>query len=480
MISCAELLGPVRFDGWDAKGDPVGKPVTSPLVRCFATAEGQASQTYDTAAYMLRNGTVFDEYEVDVGLTRTFTTDGGELVAQTSAASSKEGGKDTFDVFDESHLLVLPQHKKLHATVTRNLLKRAAADGWSLETSTMFAPGEDSVAEETYKTAHKIESVLFDHKQAPLDTDITDDVALRKALCEVYGPAASWMDIDGLVAMFRDPQNRESDNRRYWLNQPWTTEDKFTTPNAWDALADPSRNPEDGARIVLALDGSYNNDSTAVIGITVEEKPHVFVVGAWERTPASPVDWEVDILDVMETIRQARVKYTVAELTADPYRWSLPLQQMEDEGCVVSRFPQTADRMTPGTSRFNDLIATGGMTQDADPRLRRHVLNAIYRDDARGKRLMKDKKGSANKIDLAVAALLGLARAGALMSEPEEFSHVYFPSDFIDAQAEQAEQAEQVADADFAHVYGRPQTSAEKPVVGWLSQQMAMAGREQQ
>ena len=36
--------------------------------------------------------------------------------------------------------------------------------------------------------------------------------------------------------MFRDPQNRESDNRRYWLNQPWTTEDKFTTPNAWDAL----------------------------------------------------------------------------------------------------------------------------------------------------------------------------------------------------------------------------------------------------
>ena len=34
MIACAEALGPVRFDGWDENGDPVGTHITAPYVRC--------------------------------------------------------------------------------------------------------------------------------------------------------------------------------------------------------------------------------------------------------------------------------------------------------------------------------------------------------------------------------------------------------------------------------------------------------------
>ena len=436
MIACAEALAPVRFDGWDADGNPVGRPITSPMIRCFATEEGQASQTYDNIAFMLRSGPVFDDYPgLDVGLTRTFLPDGGEVVAQTSSATSKEGGKDTFNVFDETGLWILPNLKRLHATVTRNLMKRQASDGWSLETTTMYSPGEDSVAEETAKAAKSLKSVLFDHKQAPMDTDIKDDADLRKALKYVYGPAADWMDIEGLISEFRNPQNRESDLRRYWLNQPATLEERFTTPNAWDALADPDRNPEPGARIVMSLDGSYNNDSTALIYVTMEDKPHVGVMGAWERNVDSPADWVVDVLDVEAAIRQAVRTYTVVELTADPARWERSLQVIEDEGCVVSRFPQTAYRMTPATSGFSDLIATGGMTHDGDERLRRHVLNAILRNDNRGKRLYKETKYSSNKIDLAVATTMGLARAGALMTEPEaEYAHMFFPSDFVEQQ----------------------------------------------
>jgi phage terminase large subunit-like protein len=480
MLVCAEALGPVRFGGWDEEtGDPIGEPVVSPIIKCYATMEDQASNTYETVEFMLRNGTVFDEYGLDdIGITRTNLPEGGVIEAETSKAQSKDGGKETFCVFDETHLWVLPNMKKLHATVTRNLMKRLAADGWSLETTTMYAPGEDSVAEETAKTANSLKSVLFDHKQAPLDTDITDDDSLRRALRYVYGPSAAWMDIEGLIAQFHDPQWRESDMRRYYLNQPSTLEEKFTTPNAWDALEDPTRNPEPGARVVLAFDGSLNNDSTALIYVTLEDKPHVGVVGVWERPENAPADWVVDVLDVMEAIRQAVRKYTVVELTADPARWTFQLQTIQDEGSVVSHFPQNSGfRMTAATSGFSDLIATGGMTQDGDPRLRRHVLNAILKNDNRGKRIEKDRKHSANKIDLAVAVLMGLARAGALMTvEEEEYAHLYLPSDFIKAQQQQRPAQPRSNVPTHVQPLGLDADGEPEPV-GWLNQQRALQQR---
>ena len=40
MLACAEAKGPVRFDGWDAAGEPVGRPVTYPFVRALVEASG--------------------------------------------------------------------------------------------------------------------------------------------------------------------------------------------------------------------------------------------------------------------------------------------------------------------------------------------------------------------------------------------------------------------------------------------------------
>jgi len=45
LIGVAEALAPVRFDGWDASGQPVGRPIRSPFVRCLATEEKQSGNT---------------------------------------------------------------------------------------------------------------------------------------------------------------------------------------------------------------------------------------------------------------------------------------------------------------------------------------------------------------------------------------------------------------------------------------------------
>jgi hypothetical protein len=107
-IACAEALGPVRFAGWDADGKPVGLPVASPFVRLAATEEGQAGNTYEAVRVMLTEGPL-SRAGLDVGLTRTFLPGGGKILPVTAAAASKEGGKETFAVFDETGLYTLTE-----------------------------------------------------------------------------------------------------------------------------------------------------------------------------------------------------------------------------------------------------------------------------------------------------------------------------------------------------------------------------------
>jgi phage terminase large subunit-like protein len=413
MLACAELVGPTHFDGWDAHGFPVGRPVTSPVIRLFATEADQASHTFDNVLYMLTEGSVFDEYPgIDAGLSRITDAAGGSIVSTTSAASSKDGGKDTFSVFDETHLWTTARLKSLHAVVTRNLVKRRIADGWALETSTMYAPGEGSVAEETHKSAADQPAVLFDHRQAPLDLDIADDDQLREALTYVYGDAAGWTNIDGIIAdEFRNPSKRESECRRYWLNQPWSAEEKFILPADWDACADSTTIP-DRARVVLGFDGSFTGDSTGVVACTIGDDPLLEVVGCWERPEGRPgIGWKVSRIDVMETIRQAAKRWRVVEACADPYGWAQSLEELADEGIPVQAFPQSGARMIPATKRLYDQVMNGTIRHSGDERLRRHMLNATLRTDSRGSRLSKESKESPNKIDLAVCCVMALERA---------------------------------------------------------------------
>src|SRR5690606_22953167 len=105
--------------------------------------------------------------------------------------------------------------------------KRKDAQAWSHETSTMYLPGENSVAEETHALAKQIRDgkvrrsrLFFDHRQGPDDVDLSDEEQLIAALRETYGPFADVMDLRRLVDEIWDIRNLEGDSRRYYLNQP--------------------------------------------------------------------------------------------------------------------------------------------------------------------------------------------------------------------------------------------------------------------
>lgn len=254
MIECWEALGPCRFDHWAERGEisdwgyeyepgePVGRPLTYAEILNVATEEGQAGNSYDAVYYMLNPETASPQLvlrygKLDVGLTRiNLPNNRGFIEPVTAANESKDGGKSTLIVADETHLWTPPAKGvfklgKMHQTMVRNLLKRKIASGWMLETSTMYAEGEGSVAEGTHNYARQLAEtkrgntgrLLFDHVQASDHWDLNKRGERLKALREAYGPAASWMDLGEIADYWDDPQASHAEFRRFFLNQPVPT-----------------------------------------------------------------------------------------------------------------------------------------------------------------------------------------------------------------------------------------------------------------
>jgi phage terminase large subunit-like protein len=211
----------------------------------------------------------------------------------------------------------------------------------------------------------------------------------------------------------------EAEYRTKRCNQ-WVSHTETWLPyGAWAACE--RRQPiPDFAEVVLGFDGSFNNDSTALVAVSIEDVPHVEVVACWEKPPHADGTWRVPIEDVEQVIRDACRRYTVQEVLCDPYRWARSIQKLEDEGFPLVEFPQTPSRTVPATQRFYEAVLNGGLTQSGDARLARHIDNCTLKVDSRGARLAKDAKNSPRKIDLAVAAVMAFDTAAELSASNVE------------------------------------------------------------
>jgi phage terminase large subunit-like protein len=192
--------------------------------------------------------------------------------------------------------------------------------------------------------------------------------------------------------------------------------EKWITDEAWEACADRDRVIEDGSEVVLGFDGSYSNDSTALVVVPMDGKPHIDVVGVWEKKPTDTPEWRAPRLDIMETMRQACKRWKVKEIACDPHIWVAELEQLVEEGLPVVVFEQKGSRLIPATQRFREMALAGELSHSGNPDLARHIGNAMPKTDARGTQLTKDPKRRA-KIDLAVASLMAVHRVAELQPE---------------------------------------------------------------
>lgn len=449
-IGLFEALGPCRFDGWAEggevyedpwglgfkyvyeRGEPMGKPITVPYIRIMATEEGQTGNVYDTIYFNLTDDASPLSFipGVDAGLTRIVLPNNGEITPSTASSSAKDGGKETWVCFDETHLYNTPELRRMYATVTRNLRKRKREGTWYLETTTMYAPGEESVAEKTYDLAEAIAEgkarrsrLMCDHRWGECE-DLTAEDQLKAAILEAFGEAINWNDIESIVNEFYDPRASENDSIRYFLNARTSSADVWLEPLEWSGCTDATVVIPDGEWITLGFDGSRKRgrgvtDATALIGCRLSDG-HLFQVQVWEQPDGlAGKDWRVPTDEVDREVRAAFARFNVVGFYADPAKWESYITAWEKDFGAELKVKATranpvewwmsggrAIQIVRATARLHTAIVEREVTHDGSTVLSRHVRNCHVRESRTGIQVSKESPHSARKIDAAVAAIL--------------------------------------------------------------------------
>jgi phage terminase large subunit-like protein len=432
-VATAEAFLPVRFDGWNAVGQPVARPVRSPLIKCLATEEGQAGATFKTVAFISGEWGQDTHPEVYGGASGVrryqsavaiYLPQGGEIRACTSGSASKDGGLESHVVVDESHLYILRELREMYATIARNLGKRFDADPWLQQTTTAYRPGEQSIAEQTMTAWRKGElssSVYVNHREAKGRIDIRDDEHTKAQLRYVYGAAAGRIDLDRKLRDMRDPRICPDDATaaRYFLNRPISTSDAWIAKDVHDRQTRAEDTVAAGEPIALGFDGSLNDDTTVLRGCRMSDG-FLFRIGAWAKPAgAAGMGWEVPRADVLATVREAFARYTVVRGYFDPHEWRSDIDALADEfgSRVISWETRRDVQMAAALDRLHADLTNGVVWHDDDPLATEHYGNAYVRRKGPHRLVRKETPNSARKIDTVVGdALAYEARADALTS----------------------------------------------------------------
>jgi phage terminase large subunit-like protein len=413
------LIGVPRKNGKSALGAGIALyglafgPAGGEVFSCAADKE-QARIVFGTARKMIElepsfSG-AFKVYRDAIELPAT----GSVYRVLSAEAFTKEGLNPHLVLFDEVHAQPNRELWDVMALATGARLEPLMV-GITTAGVKSDSSGGDSLCYGMYQYGQRVASgeiddpsFYFEWWGMPEGSDHRDPDMWRMAN-PGFGDIVSEDDFHS--AVLRTP---EAEFRTKRGNQWVSTAQAWLPTGAWDSVAAPDIEIPAGADVVLGFDGSFNNDSTALVAVWTPEGdrlPHVDVVAAWEKPQGSANGWAVPIIDVEDEIRQACRRWQVREIVCDPYRWARTYQILEDEGLPVVEFPQSPGRMIPATARFYEAVLNNGLTHSGDARLSRHLSNCVIRTDSRGSRLSKDSKGSPRKIDLAVSAVMALERA---------------------------------------------------------------------
>lgn len=425
---------PVRCDGWDAHGLPVGRAVRDPDIPFLAVTADQASDlAFSRLRAMLEEGPLASL--VDCGEDTIHALRGGKAYIVSSRAKSKDGYIPTWAHGDEPHLFVTEELRELVRTVWFNLDKRRDADPWGLLTSTAYAPGERSVLEGTFDLARQIAAgelahpgFLLDHLEASPEHDLDTDEGLRAAIVEASGLAADFRDVDRIVQRFRDPRVDLAKARRYWLNQIVRSSGAFLNPDDVARGARPGERVRRRETIALGFDGSRYDDATALVGCRLSDG-FLFVIEVWERPENAPRDWAIPTPAVDRALRRAFRDFDVARAYLDPPGWQDYIDRWAadfGEKRVVKRDTRQERRMSGDVERLATAFAQGEQTHDGHEALVRHfenarrrpIGNALERADPLGPYVLeKQDEKSPKKIDLAIAAVLAKTAAAHAIAD---------------------------------------------------------------
>lgn len=450
-IMIAEGLFEVVPGGWDAEGQPVGKPwsaVRTPYVAIAAVTEEQTKNTWEPLLEMLRNGSAPDEFNCDP-MDSFVALERGRIAPITASPLSIKGFKAVAASMDQTETWLRSNSGvKLAQTLRNNATKLG---GVTIETPNAYTLGERSVAEASFEFWDKIrsgkhpaledvQSIYFDHRVTPT-TDIGDRESLIDGLRVAYGDSSKdsrgcvlhdppcgpgWSDLERIADDFLDTSNDPAQMRADFLNQVDAARDAFVTdPELRGIIADKVITKAEP--VTLGFDGSSGRkrgiaDSTVLVGYSVTQK-HLFKVGLWEQ-PEGPKGegWKPSKLEIEQAVAQAFKDYNVVGFYADPSDgWAGEVKQWEATHHKRLKAKMTAaepirwaqKNVTRTCEVFEQMyqsISNREITFDGHPDMIRHFLNA-RRDPRRAGYVLKkpDDDQDFSKIDLTWGSMMALA-----------------------------------------------------------------------
>lgn len=345
----------------------------------------------------------------------------------SSEAYSKEGLSPTLVVYDELHAA---PNDDLWNVMT--LAQAARLDALTLAITTAGVKSDSTGRDSTcYR--------LFQYGQrvaAGEETDPSFFMAWWKSKDEAdHRDPQAWLDGNPGFGDLQDPEDFDAAVKRtpenefrtkrmnLWVNQ----QTAWLPTGAWSDLPHAAP-PGLDCKVVVGFDGSFSGDSTALVGCTVEEKPRIWLIDAWEKQPTDTDEWRVDIGQVELAIIDACRTWDVLEVVCDPFRWQRSMQELAAIGLPIVEYPSSSPaRMVPATAKFYDAVMEQKVVHDHSPVLSRHLDNCVVKTDRLGPRIVKDAKQSPRKIDAAVCAVMAFDRATQVReAEPEPVIPQFF------------------------------------------------------
>ncbi len=413
------LIGMARKNGKSALAASMGLSAL--------TLGGNGSEIYSCAAdrdqARIVFGTAKRMVELDPELSSMFTLyrdvieykDKGSVYRALSAeAYTKEGlNPSPIVIFDEVHA---QPNRELWDVMS--LAGGARSDSLLLGITTAGvktqANGQDSLAYSLYQYGQKlvkgelVDPSFFFAWWEPKNPEA--DHRDKQLWIESNPGFADIVDAEDFEsAVLRTP---EAEFRTKRTNCFVSTATAWLPTGSWEALIDTERTPEQGEDVILAFDGAFSNDSTALIAwLLGGDKPHLMVIGIWERPDDAEQGWHVPVAEVEQTIIDTfrNSNFQTKEIVFDPARWQRTFMVLDEQGMPVVSYPNSAERMVPATQKFYEAVVNQSFTHDGDERMARHITNCVTKQSSRG--VMVAKASSKRKVDAAVAAIFGYDRA---------------------------------------------------------------------
>lgn len=173
-------------------------------------------------------------------------------------------------------------------------------------------------------------------------------------------------------------------------------------------------NPDKGTQVCIGMDGSENDDWTALQCETITGLSFTPRYGP-DRRPAiwDPAEWggEIPRSEVHAAVDEVFTTFRVKRMYADPHGWYTEIGDwsLEYGDDRVFEWPTNKiDRMYSEIKRFEIDLAQGRITHDGCPVAAVHVANAKKKAKP-GQKYVLDKPTNHQKIDVTMSKILAHA-----------------------------------------------------------------------